>query len=86
MPQYLIMCRSLTGAQKTSQILERNGITAVVVKAPQGLSTGGCGYAVSIRRNIEYAVSLVSNARLLQGKVFKKQADGGYTEYQHDIS
>ena len=86
MPQYLIMCRSLTGAQKTSQLLERNGITAVVVKAPQGLSSAGCGYAVSIRRSVDIAIKLVSSARLMQGKVFVKKADGSYEEYRHDLS
>ena len=45
MTQYLLMCRSLTYAQKSVKLLERSGITAAVVKAPQGLSSSGCGYA-----------------------------------------
>ena len=36
--QYLIMCRSLTSAQKSAALLERKGISASVIKAPQGLS------------------------------------------------
>ena len=50
MTQYLLMCRSLTYAQKSVKLLERSGITAAVVKAPQGLSSSGCGYAVKPRR------------------------------------
>ena len=34
----LIMCRSLTYAQRSSQVLERAGITATVLKAPQSVS------------------------------------------------
>ena len=48
MTQYLLMCRSLTYAQKSVKLLERSGITAAVVKAPPGLSRSGCGYAVSL--------------------------------------
>ncbi len=80
MSQYLITCRSLTSAQKTAQLLERNGISAVVIKAPQGLSSAGCGYAVSVYRNISYAVSLLKNSKLLNGKVFERQANGAYRE------
>ena len=80
MTQYLITCRSLTSAQKTAQLLERNGISAVVIKAPQGLSSAGCGYAVSVYKNISYAPSLLRSARLMQGKVFERQANGVYTE------
>ena len=80
MNQYLITCRSLTSAQKTAQLLERNGINSLVIKAPQGLSNAGCGYAVSIYRNISYAVSLLRSARILNGKVFEKQATGAYKE------
>ena len=50
MTQYLIMCRSLTYAQRAQKQLESLGITANVVKAPQGLNTSGCGYAVSVYR------------------------------------
>lgn len=80
MSQFLITCRSLTSAQKTAQLLERNGISALVIKAPQGLSSAGCGYAVSIYRNVSYAVSLLKSARLLNGRVFEKQANGAYME------
>lgn len=43
----LIMCRSLTYAQRSSQVLERAGITATVLKAPQSVSKTGCTYCVN---------------------------------------
>ena len=44
----LIMCRSLTYAQRSSQVLERAGITATVLKAPQSVSKTGCTYCVKL--------------------------------------
>ena len=38
MQRYLIMCRSLTYAQRASSALERAGITAVVARALSVLS------------------------------------------------
>ena len=35
--KYLIMCKSLTNAQRAALLLERRGIGAAVVKAPQSL-------------------------------------------------
>lgn len=44
----LIVCRSLTYAQRTSVVLEREGISSIVLRAPAQLSDKGCGYAVKI--------------------------------------
>lgn len=44
----LIMCRSLTYAQRSSQVLEHAGITATVLKAPQSVSKTGCTYCVKL--------------------------------------
>lgn len=79
MTQYLLMCRSLTYAQKSVKLLERSGITAAVVKAPQGLSSSGCGYAVSLYRNFDAALGLLRSSGLISGKIFSR-ADGG--EYE----
>lgn len=80
MTQYLIMCRSLTHAQRSAQVLERHGITAVVTKAPQGLSDRGCAYAVSLRRRQAEAVELLKEMNMLAGKVFEQQSGGEYRE------
>ena len=63
MSYYLLMCRSLTYAQRTARILERYGITAIVTKGPQGLSAEGCAYCVKIsERRLADAVQAVHNA------------------------
>lgn len=80
MTQYLIMCRSLTYAQRASSLLERSGITAVVVKAPQGLSTRGCAYALQLHRRFDEAVSILKRNNLLTGKLFSRGGDGEYKE------
>ena len=36
--RYLIMCRSLTYAQRAARVLERAGIGAGIIKAPAGLT------------------------------------------------
>lgn len=80
MTQYLIMCRSLTYAQRSAKLLEKAGITATVVKAPQGLSTGGCGYAVVLHRRFEEAVLMLKRNNLLTGKLFVRREGQDYAE------
>ena len=84
--QYLIRCRSLTNAQRSAALLERKGISATVIKAPQGLSTSGCGYALSLYRNFEDATLLLRRNKLLNGKRFIRLDGGEYMEVQDDIS
>ena len=48
----LIMCRSLTTAQRGALLLERRSISVSVVKAPQHLRGNGCGYALSLYWNL----------------------------------
>lgn len=45
----LILCRSLTYAQRSSRVLERAGITAAVLKAPLSVSKTGCTYCVKLK-------------------------------------
>ncbi len=80
MTQYLIMCKSLTYAQRAQKQLERLGINAAVVKAPQGLNTSGCGYAVSLYRSIDEAISLLKSKNMINGKIFRRTAMGDYIE------
>lgn len=80
MTQYLLMCRSLTYAQKSARLLERSGITAAVVKAPQGLSSSGCGYAVSLHRNFDAALDILRSSGLISGKIFSRTDGCEYRE------
>lgn len=80
MTQYLIMCRSLTHAQRSSRLLERAGITATVVKAPQELSRAGCGYSLSLYRHFDEAVRILKKNNMINGKLFQKQENGTFME------
>ena len=76
----LITCRSLTHAQRAADLLNRSGISAAVVKVPQGLSAMGCGYAVSLYRHTDEAVHILRGYNMLEGKVFARKDDGSYGE------
>lgn len=80
MMQYLIMCRSMTYAQRSAALLERSGITAKVVKAPQGLSSSGCGYGVYLYRHFNEARELLKKNNMISGKIFFRNEDGEYQE------
>ena len=80
MTQYLIMCRSLTYAQRAQKQLESLGITANVVKAPQGLNTSGCGYAVSVYRRADEAIHYLYAKNMISGKIFRHTEHGEYVE------
>lgn len=73
----LIMCRSLTNAQRSSQVLERAGITATVLKAPQSISGEGCAYCVKLYESrLERALELLEAASIRPGKTYLLAEDG----------
>jgi len=84
---YLIMCKSLTNAQRGALLLERRGVSAAVVKAPQKLRGSGCGYALSLYRRPDEAVEILKNNHLLTGKIYRRLENGEYLEVgEHDLS
>ena len=44
----ILMCRSLTTAQKAARLIQNRGIFAVVTKAPQSANPTGCTYGVKV--------------------------------------
>ena len=48
MVYYLIVCRSLTYAQRTASVLERAGITARILRSPKSIAGDGCSHAVHV--------------------------------------
>ena len=85
--KYLIMCKSLTNAQRGALLLERRGIGTSVVKAPQNLRSNGCGYAISLFRRLPEAVEDLRNSKLLTGKIYYRSEGGEYLEVgEHDLS
>ena len=81
MLQYLIMCRSLTYAQRAARSLERAGIMASVIRAPQGASSGGCAYCVRIsEKRLGDALRALQSAGLGPGRVLLQEANGALRE------
>lgn len=77
MNQYIIMCRSLTYAQRASRVLERAGVFSSITKAPMGVSPEGCTYGVKLRTaNIAEPLNTVRAAGIKTGKVYAIQPDG----------
>ena len=75
--QYIIMCRSLTYAQRAARILEREGIYAGLSKAPQGATPEGCTFGVKLaERHWKRGLEILSRAGIRVGRVFALTEDG----------
>lgn len=78
---YLIICRSLTYAQRTAKTLERAGITAILTKTPQNISVEGCGYCVKVsEKRLADALVALKNEELTPRRIFVLFSDGHYSE------
>ena len=75
----VLMCRSLTSAQKAARIIQNHGIFAVVTKAPQSANPGGCTYGVKIaERNRGAALEILA---LSGDGSFTLVEDNGKTDF-----
>ena len=78
---YLLICRSLTYAQRTAKALERVGITAIVTRIPQTITIEGCGYCVKLSaKNYANSLLVLREAELYPKRAFAQYADGDYAE------
>lgn len=83
MINYLIMCRSLTYAQRTAKALEKAGITGVIQRTPQNITTDGCGYCIKVsEKHLSDALVTLQNSDISHGKIFMMYSDGRYSEVQ----
>lgn len=83
MVHYIILCRSLTYAQRTARVLERLGITAIIMRPPSEIAGDSCAYGVKVReKNLSAALSAMKAAGLNHGKVYLLRKDGGSEEVQ----
>lgn len=81
MVYYLIICRSLTYAQRTAQLLERAGISAHILRSPRVITGEGCSHAVKIsERNLSDALVILNRSGLPPRQVFIMSSDGSYKE------
>lgn len=80
---YLIVCRSLTYAQRTAAVLERAGISVRILRSPKSVSGEGCSHCVRIsRRDLDMALVVLRRAGLEPKRVFSALKDGSYMEMQ----
>ena len=78
---YLLICRSITYAQRTVRALHGAGINAAVVRLPKALAIDGCGYCVRVKGNeIHNAIAAVRNAGLPPVRIFTRNEYGAYSE------
>lgn len=83
MVNYLILCRSLTRAQRSASVLERVGISSRIMRCPKGLSTEGCSHCVKItERVLAQALETLSHAGLEPKHVFFVDGTGGFEEVE----
>ena len=83
MLQYLLLCRSLTYAQRASRALERIGITAIITKAPKSVTGQGCNYCVRVpEKNLVKALATLREAGLGPSRIFMVSHDGSVSEVQ----
>jgi hypothetical protein len=78
---YLIVCRSLTYAQRTAAALERAGITARVLRSPKSIAGEGCSHSVKIsQRNLPDALRILQRVGLTPKRIYITAGDGSYQE------
>ena len=77
----LIVCRSLTYAQRGVRLLERAGISAYLVRAPRLIAQAGCAYCIKVsQRWLERAGELMRGAKLVPRGIYQQLEDGSYEE------
>ena len=78
---YLILCRSLTHAQRTAQALERAGIICHMMRMPKQIAAEGCGYCVKVsERWISRALVLLRQNELTPKQIYIYTDQDGYKE------
>ena len=80
---YLIVCRSLTHAQRTAAALERGGITARILRSPKSIAGAGCSHSVKVsQRSLPEALRILQRAELSPKRIFITAGDGSYQEVE----
>lgn len=78
---YLIICRSLTYAQRTARALEKAGISGYVVRAPKSVAGEGCSHGVKVAETrLAQALQILGKEGLTPKRVYMQDGSGGYQE------
>ena len=77
----LILCRSVTQAQRLGRLLATRGIAARMFRAPVGLTERGCSYALRLREEaLADAILLMKQHGIWPIKVLRQNGDDSYDE------
>ena len=80
---YLIVCRSLTYAQRTAAALERAGITAHILRSPKSIAGEGSSHSVKLsQRRLADALRALHRVGLEPKRIFITTGDGSYREVE----
>ena len=80
---YLIMCRSLTHAQRIANGLERAGIPARILRSPVEISHSGCSHSVKIpAQSLSRTLTVLNRMRLPYLGIYVSAAGYGYREVE----
>ncbi len=78
---YLIVCRSLTYAQRTARLLERDGISGHIMRSPKTITKEGFGYCVKVSEpRLTDALKVLRREGMSPNKVYLQALDGTYRE------
>ena len=78
---YYLTCRSLTFAQRSFKVLSMAGIKNILIRIPQEISGGGCGYALKIKGDLYLrAIGELKKYSLLPKRVFILENNGEFKE------
>lgn len=76
----MIVCRSITHAQRMSAAMRRAGINNWISRIPAGFVKSGCGYAVHIRaQSLSQARQVMQRENIPPVRIFSA-GENGYQE------
>ena len=77
MKHYLLICRSITHAQRMNALLKSAGVSGRIYRPPVMLNQKGCSYAVRIGTNaFSEVIDLLRAERMLPERIFYGDEDG----------
>ncbi len=79
--EYLLVCRSITYAQKMNTALMSEGINSRIVRTPVGAASESCGYSVKIDGDDrEVALRILRRVAIMPKKLLRRLSDGQYMQ------
>lgn len=80
---YLMLCRSLTYAQRSVHALEKAGVPGYILRTPKQLTTDGCGYCVKVsEQKFDRAMNILRQNGLPPKKVYLQHDNGQFSEVE----